>query len=128
MVKILDSDHWIALLRGTVPIEAFNSEEVLGITSISVAELTHGAYQSKRVNENLSRLDILLSLVDIYPFDEWAARHFGLIKSELEQRGTPLSDLDLQIASIAITHDAVLVTHNTKHFQNVPALILEDWL
>ena len=128
MVKILDSDHWIAFLRGTITTEAFDSEEVFGITSISVAELSHGAYKSKRVTENLSRLDILLSLIDIYPFDEWAARHFGFIKAELENRGKPISDLDLQIACIAITHDAVLVTHNTRHFQNVPELSLEDWL
>ncbi len=128
MVKILDSDHWIAFLRGTLSLDQFDKEETLAITSISVAELSHGAYKSIRVNENLTRLDILLSIVDILPFDEWAARRFGLVKAELEQAGTPLTDLDLQIACIAITRDAILVTHNSGHLQNVSGLLLEDWL
>jgi len=128
-VKILDSDHWIALLRGRLSLEPFrNQEEVLGITSISVAELTHAAHVSKRCTENLTRLDILFSMVDVLPFDEGAARCFGLVKAKLEQAGTPLDDFDLQIASIALTQDAILVTHNTSQFQRINSLTLEDWL
>jgi tRNA(fMet)-specific endonuclease VapC len=64
----------------------------------------------------------------ILPYDEWAARKFGRIKAELELAGKRLSDLDLQIASVALQHDVPLVTHNRRHFERVPGLVIEDWL
>jgi tRNA(fMet)-specific endonuclease VapC len=32
------------------------------------------------------------------------------------------------IASVALVHDLTLVTHNTKDFENIPDLRVEDWL
>ena len=54
--------------------------------------------------------------------DEDAARRFGELKAELEQVGAPLADLDLQIASVVLTHGLTLVTHNRQYFQHAPAL------
>jgi len=128
-VKILDSDHWVALLRGQLDLSPFaEPEEKLAITSISVAELTHGAHKSARTAENLARLDVLFAMLDILPFDDVAARYFGMQKSQLELAGNKIADLDLQIASTAVVHDLTLVTHNQKHFRHIPGLSLEDWL
>ena len=60
--------------------------------------------------------------------DEASARRFGLVKSDLERAGTPLSDLDLQIACVALQHNVPLVTHNRRHFERVSGLAIEDWL
>jgi tRNA(fMet)-specific endonuclease VapC len=81
--------------------------------------------------DNLARLDVLLAALTILPYDEWSARRFGKLKAQLEQAGEIISDLDLQIASIALEHNAVLVTHNSKHFSRLSrlaGLVLEDWL
>ena len=90
--------------------------------------MTHGAHKSARASENLARLDVLLSAVTVLPFDERAARRFGLLKAELERSGAIVSDLDLQIASIALEYAAPLVTHNRQHFERIPGLMIEDWL
>ena len=128
-MKLLDTDHWVALLRGRLSLEGkVSPDESLAITAISVAELTHGASKSARVEENLARLDILLATLIILPFDEAAARHFGALKAALEQSGNRLADLDLQIASIALANDLSLITHNTRHFARIPGLQLDDWL
>ncbi len=128
-MKILDSDHCVAILRGDLdPREVVSPDEELAVTAISVGELTHGAWKSARYEENLARLDTLLTAVLVLPYDEGAARTFGLLKAQLERAGQRVSDLDLQIASIALEHDAPLVTHNLKHFERVPGLMLEDWL
>ncbi|MFO7615657.1 MAG: type II toxin-antitoxin system VapC family toxin [Bacteroidales bacterium] len=131
-MKILDSDHCVALLRGLLDLEGFASpDEELAVTAVSVGELAHGAHKSQRAADNLARLDVLLAALIILPYDERAARQFGLLKAALEQRGERLSDLDLQIASIALAEDAPLVTHNQAHFQRLAALAtlrLEDWL
>jgi tRNA(fMet)-specific endonuclease VapC len=131
-VKILDSDHCVALLRGRLDLQAYVSpDEELAVTTISVGELTHGAHKSQRVADNLARLDVLLSAVVILPFDELAARQFGWLKARLEQQGELIDDLDLQIASIAISQKALLVSHNQGHFQRLSGLAsfdLDDWL
>ncbi|HEY3291550.1 MAG TPA: type II toxin-antitoxin system VapC family toxin [Anaerolineae bacterium] len=100
----------------------------VAVTTISVAELTHGAHRSIRQAENLAAVNVLLAAVTILPFDEQSARMFGELKAHLQLAGHPLDDLDLQIASIALTHDTPLVTHNLRHFRRVPGLALEDWL
>lgn len=128
-MKILDSDHCVALLRGQLNLAAHISpQEELAVSAISVAELTHGAHKSARAVENLARLDVLLATLIGLTFDERAARRFGALKADLERAGKPISDLDLQIASIALENDASLVTHNRQHFERVAGLVIEDWL
>ena len=123
-MKILDSDHCVAVLRGRLRLP----DEELAITTINVAELVHGAFRSARLADNLASVDILLSALTILPFDEASARIFGELKALLERSGYPLDDLDLQIASIALANDAILVTHNQRHFVRVPGIVLEDWM
>jgi tRNA(fMet)-specific endonuclease VapC len=131
-MKILDSDHCVAILRARLDLTGrVAPDEELSITAISVGELVHGATKSQRAMDNLARLDVLLAALTILPYDEWSAQRFGQLKAQLEQVGEIISDLDLQIASIALDQDAVLVTHNNKHFSRLTSmarLVLEDWL
>ena len=46
----------------------------------------------------------------------------------LRRRGEPVGDLDLQIAGVAVSRGLTLVTNNTRHFDRVPDLQLENWL
>ncbi|MBI5651378.1 MAG: hypothetical protein HZC40_13195 [Chloroflexi bacterium] len=55
-MKILDSDHCVAILRGKLNLEQISPTEELAITAISVGALTHGAHKSARAAENLARL------------------------------------------------------------------------
>jgi tRNA(fMet)-specific endonuclease VapC len=129
---ILDSDHCVEILRGRLdPNKRVAKDEELAITAISVGELVHGASKSQHIADNLARLDVLLTTLTILPYDEWSARRFGQLKVQLEQAGEVISDLDLQIASIALDHYVLLVTHNQKHFSRLTTLaglILDDWI
>jgi tRNA(fMet)-specific endonuclease VapC len=128
-MNLLDTDHCIAILRKQLDLrEHIAPDDELATTSISVAELTHGANRSQRRDDNLARLEVLLSALSILPFDESAGRRFGVLKAELEIRGDPLDDLDLQIASIAIETNSALLTNNTKHFKRISGLRLVNWL
>lgn len=128
-MKLLDTDHCIAILRGQLDLNAHvPPQEELGTTAISVAELTHGAHRSQHREDNLARLEVLLSVLVILPFDEAAGRKFGELKAELEARGEPLDQFDLQIASIAIENDCQLLTNNSRHFSRIDGLQLENWL
>ena len=128
-MNLLDTDHCIAILRKQLDLrDHISPEEELATTAISAAELTHGANRSQRKDDNLARLEVLLSALVILPFDESAGRRFGTLKADLEAKGEPLDDLDLQIASIAIENNSPLLTNNTKHFKRVSGLRLMNWL
>ena len=129
MSFILDSDHCIAILRKRLDVSTRVSlQPPLFVTAITVSELTFGAHKSARVAQNLAQVDVLLNGVTILPFDTDAARRHGELKDTLRRAGTPLAELDLQIASIALCRGLPLVTHNTGHFNRIPGLILVDWL
>ena len=128
-MRILDSDHCIAILRKRLDLaDHISPDEELATTAISVAELTHGAQRSERRDDNLARLEVLLSALFILPFDESAARRFGRLKAKLEAIGEPLDDMDLQIASIALENNLPLLTNNTKHFKRIEGLQLQNWI
>lgn len=128
-MRILDSDHCIALLRGRLDLrDRVRADETLGVTSITVGELMHGAHRSAESERNLARVEVLLAAVVVLPFGDAAARHFGRLKASLEQDGQRLADLDLQIAAICLEVEAVLLTHNRRHFSRIAGLALDDWL
>ena len=77
---------------------------------------------------NLLSISTLVAMLVVLPFDEQAARTFGELKARLERAGQVVSDLDLQIASIALEAQTPLLAHNRKHFERVPGLVLQDWL
>jgi tRNA(fMet)-specific endonuclease VapC len=52
----------------------------------------------------------------------------GRLRVELRRQGINVAALDLLIAAVALLYDLTLVTNNTKDFQNIPGLRLEDRL
>lgn len=99
----------------------------IGISSIVTHELYFGAYNSQKIGHNLESLRLLLKNFVILEFDGEDARVSGEIRSQLKSRGTPIGAYDVLIAGQAKAHSLVLVTHNTKEFQRVDGLLLEDW-
>ena len=98
-------------------------------TTITIGEVYYGVMKASN-RTRLPKLfeDVLLPRATILPFDFSAAKKYGDIRSFLEKQGTPLAHADLQIASIAISMDMILITGNLKHFQRVPQLAVENWL
>ena len=99
------------------------------ISTITISEIIYGAEKSQRPDFHLNNLEkLLLPAVNIIGFDTKAAYLCGRIRAELERRGTPLDLADLEIASIAIANNFILITNNVKHFKRVPLLNHENWL
>ncbi|MCF8067401.1 MAG: type II toxin-antitoxin system VapC family toxin [Desulfobacterales bacterium] len=101
----------------------------LSISTITLAEILYGIEKSKvRKKERRDKIERICSQIDIFPFDEDAALEYGIIRAYLEKKGEPISERDLQIASIAKANDFVIVTHNVKEFKRVVGLTVEDWV
>ncbi len=97
-------------------------------TSIVVAcELRFGA-KRKGSKTLTDRVEQLLASLTVLPLDEPADQHYADLRDTLERAGTPIGNHDLFIAAHARSRDLTLVTHNTREFERVPGLRVEDWL
>ena len=101
-------------------------EEVC-ISSITLAELEYGVYNSERPEQNQLALMTFLARIEVLPFDAEAAREYGFIRADLKRKGTPIGANDLLIAAHAKSLGLVLVTNNTREFERVAGLRLENW-
>ncbi len=99
------------------------------ISTITISEIVYGAVKSNRAEYHLNNLEsILLPSVNVAGFDSKSAYICGRLRAALEKQGLPLDLADLEIASIAIAGNFVLVTGNIKHFERIPELHIENWL
>lgn len=100
----------------------------IGLSAITVAELEFGVAASKRQGDNFSRLERFLVDFEVLPFDRDAASSYGILRKSLQAQGTPIGPLDFLIAAHALALQATLVTNNTREFQRVSGLRIEDWM
>ena len=104
-----------------------NNPEEMCISSITYAELLYGVEKSKAIQKNRIALSHFLSPIKILEFNDYAAQEYGQIRADLEQKGMPIGSMDMLIAGHAKAEDLILVTNNTKEFQRVAGLKLENW-
>ena len=99
------------------------------ISTITIYEIVYGAYKSKKPDYHLKNLnEILVPSVNVISFNSKAAYICGRLRAELDNKGTPISLSDLEIASIAIANDFILITGNIKHFERIKSLNVENWI
>lgn len=94
---------------------------------IAAAELRYGA--TKNGSQRLTaQLETVLGSLDILPFEAPADAAYGLIRTRLEQPGTPIGGNDLLIAAQALALGYTIVTDNEAGFARVDGLPRENWL
>lgn len=131
MKYLFDTDILIYWLKGNQAIErkaVATGLENIDYSIISLAELYFGAYNSEQIEKNLQAIKIVQQKLSLVNFNDKSAQLFGMIKAQLTQQGNLIMDADILIGSIAQANELILVTNNTKHFQRIPNLPLENWL
>ena len=104
-----------------------NWEHGLYISSITLAELEYGVKYSSVPEKNAIALMKFLSIVEVLPFDADAAIEYGDICASLRKKGTPIGNMDMLISAHARSENLTLITHNTREFERVDGLMLDDW-
>lgn len=99
----------------------------LVLCSVVKAELVYGAYRSARVAANLQRLEIFFQPLRSLPFDDACMHAYGQLRTVLATKGATIGANDMLIAAIGLTHRLTVVTHNTREFDRIDGLKLEDW-
>lgn len=124
MKYLLDTNILVDFLRGTKSIEVSMIKEGCAISIITYGELIYGACKSDKKEENLSKIKEMINDlgIEISFLNEKIMNEYGELKAKLERKGERLDDLDLMIASSAISQNLTLVTRNIRHFKRIPSL------
>ena len=62
--------------------------------------------------------------ITVFPFDAAAIQEYNQLRKTYPR----LEKMDLKIAAIAITNQAILLTRNQRDFSQITSLQSEDWL
>ena len=135
MIYLLDTNIVSYFLRGASPALTqrvlSSTAEDLAISTISAGELHYGLSRlpsSRRAKQLGQQLNALLAAIKVQPLPVEAAPHSGAIKAALDSSGTPIGGNDLWIAAHALAGNMTLVTHNTREFDLVPGLTVDNWV
>jgi tRNA(fMet)-specific endonuclease VapC len=128
---LLDTNIVIYVIKHRPPQvrEVFNRQHGrMAISSITAAELLHGAEKSSDVARNLAVVEDFCSRLEVLPYGLKAAGHYGAIRAALERRGQTIGVNDLHIASHARSEGLTLVSNNLREFDRIEGLLTENWI
>ncbi|MDP2783249.1 MAG: type II toxin-antitoxin system VapC family toxin [Sulfurimicrobium sp.] len=128
---LLDTNIVIYVIkrRPLAVLEVFNRHHGrMAISSITLAELVHGAEKSSDISRNIAVVEDFVSRLTVLPYDDKAAWQYGNIRAVLEKLGQPIGLNDLHISAHARSNGLTLVTNNMREFERVPGLLLENWV
>jgi tRNA(fMet)-specific endonuclease VapC len=100
----------------------------MAISVITVAELLHDVEKSKYQVKNLKIVEDFISRLEVIDYKIDDAKQYGIIRTDLEKRGQIIGVNDLHIAANAINNGLIVVTNNTKEFDKVSGLRVENWI
>ena len=103
-------------------------KQEIAISAITLAETRFGLALLQPDDKRRRTVDLLLNEFAVLSWTGAAADRYGEIAAHLQQTGQAIGVMDTQIAAHTLVLDLSLVTHNTRHFERVPGLKLQDWM
>ena len=107
-------------------LKSCEKSHTVALSSVVVAELLYGA-QKRNSKKLITIVEAFIGNFVVYDFDKEASFYYAKIRNALEKKGQIIGSNDLFIAAHAKSLNAVLVTNNTKEFERVKGLEIEDW-
>lgn len=130
MMYLLDTNTLIYYFKGMGNVAKrllSTSPSEIALSTIVLFELEVGIAKSMSPRKRKAQLQEFTSLVNVVSFDRGAAELAAEIRAKLEKRGVLIGPYDILVAASALATNSTLVTHNTKEFERVESLRIEDW-
>ena len=100
----------------------------VAISAITEFEVEYGLQRAATLSVVIERaMRDLLQAIPVLSFEREDARLAAVVRNQLAAAGMPIGPYDLLLAATALRRGLVFVTHNTREFERVPGLNLEDW-
>ncbi len=130
---LLDTNIISYFIKGTYPaltqrMAQAMQAQTIATSAICRAEVRYGQGLMATDDKRRLPIDLLLHELPALPWPVAAADRYGDIKAQFKRQGLPISDMDTLIAAHALAENLILVTHNTRHFERVSGLRVEDWV
>ena len=104
------------------------SPKDVAISTITLFELQYGIEKSQYRQHSKDALAKFLLPLNLIDLNSSSAVEAAIIRAQLEKKGMPIGPYDLLIAGLARSLDMTLVTNNTKEFERIDGLHLENWI
>jgi tRNA(fMet)-specific endonuclease VapC len=131
MLYLLDTDTCSYIMRQKPPSVLQRLEMIpigdVAVSVITVAELRYGVEKLNSSRLTQTVVDDFLRYLKVIDWDDKVTLFYARLRHYLQQKGTPIGNMDLMIAAHALCYDYILVTNNTRHFSQVPQLRIENW-
>lgn len=130
MKYLLDTNICIHFFKGKFGVSnkfEMAKAENCAISEITLAELVYGAENSHNPLKNHTLVEQLLEIVTVLPIYD-AITIYGKEKARLRKAGNMISDLDLFIGCTAVENELIMITENTKEFERISGIKLENWV
>lgn len=133
MKYLLDTNMCIYAMKHHTPVlrrMQLARQDGLCVSAIVAAELAFGVARSapEHREKNQVSLTRFLGAISVQPWPSEGIWVYGALRQSLRQAGTPIGELDLLIAAHAKVTNLTLVTNNTREFERVEGLKLENWV
>lgn len=129
---LLDTNICIYLIKKHPPEVLARFQQIqlkqLHIPTITLFELYYGIEKNNSQQRNLAALENFIAPLTVVDFTLDAAKKAAKIRNILQKQGTPIGAYDIQIAAIALSLNMTLLTNNTREFERVKGLKLENWV
>ena len=129
---LLDTNICIYLIKQHPPevLQRFQQIQIqqLHIPTVSIFELYYGIAKNNSQRRNLKALENFIAPLTVVDFSIEAAKKSASIRATLEKQGNMIGAYDIQIAAIALSLNMTLLTNNTREFERVEGLKLENWV
>ncbi len=97
------------------------------ISVITRAELLYGVAKNPQATQLRQKINEFLRYITVLDWDISASDDYAIIRADLERQGKIIGSMDMQISAHALSQNLILITNNTKEFQRVNGLKIEDW-
>lgn len=131
LTYLLDTDTCsFAITRRPEVFERLESldRDSWAISSLVYAELAFGLVRGALSPRSHTALEKFLQGTQVVSFDARAARRAADIRAYQQKQGRPSGAIDQLIAGHALSLNLTLVTGNTKHFSDIPGLVIDSWI
>jgi tRNA(fMet)-specific endonuclease VapC len=128
---LVDTDILSYFFRGYKQVVTRVSTYVAEYGRINLSIITYyeilSGLKHRDAHRQLSDFMRFVAENNVVPLTKDAVEYAAAMYAETRAQGSPVDDIDLLIAGIAMAHGLTLVTHNLSHFERIQGLAIEDW-
>jgi tRNA(fMet)-specific endonuclease VapC len=126
-VVLVDTDVFSFYIKGDTRASQYDKHtkgKKWALSFATVGELLTWSKYKGWGPAKIAELERRIGLTGVVPYDVALCQTYAELNAQILKAGKPIGDNDLWIAATAIRHSIPLISHNRKHYDEIPGLVL----